>query len=220
MNKKLLFIFFSIILMTFISKNGTTKNIVKDEIEKKQILKVEKKKQAVQKADANSIDKATISDTQTLITPNENMNQVITKFPPMTSSPMTNEQINWQIISSGGNRVTSNNFTLSGTIVQTAVGSISSTGYLVNAGFWQIFGNESCCIGDIRGNVDNSPDDQIDISDLVFLVTYAFQDGIEPLCIEEANIDGSVGEPYIDISDIVWLVDYMFQDGLPPAVCP
>lgn len=76
----------------------------------------------------------------------------------------------------------------------------------------------SCCLGD-RGNVDNSPDDLVDISDLVFLVTYMFNDGPAPTCPFESNIDGSVDE-VVDISDLVYLVTYMFNDGPPPPSCP
>ncbi len=78
---------------------------------------------------------------------------------------------------------------------------------------------DGCCIFN-RGNVDNSPDDAIDISDLVYLVAYMFQGGDEPICIEEADINGSGEASPIDISDMVYLVDYMFQGGAAPVVCP
>ena len=77
---------------------------------------------------------------------------------------------------------------------------------------------QTCCIG-IAGNIDNDPLDNIDISDLVILVSFMFQGGAEPACLAEANIDGSILEPVVDISDIVLLVSYMFQSGLPPATC-
>ncbi len=75
-----------------------------------------------------------------------------------------------------------------------------------------------CCLG-IRGNFDDDPLDQIDISDLVGLVAFMFQSGAAPVCEEEANIDGSTGVPLIDIADLVLLVDYMFQSGPAPASC-
>ncbi len=74
-----------------------------------------------------------------------------------------------------------------------------------------------CCIGD-RGNIDNSPDDAVDISDLVYLIDYMFVSGPAPVCPGEANLDGDP-EEIIDISDLVYLVDYMFQDGPPPPPC-
>ncbi|MDH4035201.1 MAG: hypothetical protein OEV80_15525, partial [candidate division Zixibacteria bacterium] len=74
------------------------------------------------------------------------------------------------------------------------------------------------CVG-IRGNVDYDPGDVIDISDLVYLVDFMFSGGPEPVCFDEADIDGSGVEP-IDIADLVYLVDYMFTGGPPPAACP
>ncbi len=87
--------------------------------------------------------------------------------------------------------------------------------------------SQSCCIPPLRGNVDYDPGDNIDISDLVYLVDYMFSGGSEPPCWEEANVDGSGpvdpggdGAADIDISDLVHLVDYMFNFGFPPAACP
>ena len=76
----------------------------------------------------------------------------------------------------------------------------------------------SCCLGD-RGNVDNSPDDLVDIADLVYMVQYMFRDGPEPVCAAEANCDGSIDE-ITDIADLVYMVQYMFSDGPPPLSCP
>jgi len=72
-----------------------------------------------------------------------------------------------------------------------------------------------CCLG-IRGNVDYDPNDQIDISDLVFAVDYMFSGGPPPPCSEEADVNG---DSVIDISDLVHLADYMFTGGEPPYVC-
>jgi len=85
----------------------------------------------------------------------------------------------------------------------------------------------TCCMGPIRGNVDYDPDDQINISDLVYLVDWMWGMGPPPPCWSEANVDGSGpvggdedGMADIDISDLVALVDYMFTGGPPPAPCP
>ena len=74
---------------------------------------------------------------------------------------------------------------------------------------------EKCCVG-IRGNVNVSSDEAIDISDLVELVAFMFQDAPTPPCPEETNIDG-IG--IVDISDLVAMVAYMFQGGVEPAPC-
>ncbi len=77
----------------------------------------------------------------------------------------------------------------------------------------------SCCVGN-RGNVNSDNFDQIDISDLVYLVAFMFQEGAEPLCMDEANFNGSTVNEPVDISDLVALVAYMFQSGNAPADCP
>jgi hypothetical protein len=77
-------------------------------------------------------------------------------------------------------------------------------------------GDGGCCIPPIRGNVDYDAGDNIDISDLVYLVDYMFNGGPAPPCFEEADIDCSGG---LDISDLVYLVDYMFNGGSAPCRC-
>ncbi|MDH3890115.1 MAG: hypothetical protein OEV49_03445 [candidate division Zixibacteria bacterium] len=130
-----------------------------------------------------------------------------------------NEQINWQVIASGGTDGSSTNYALKGTAGQLTVGSGSSPNYGLNHGYWQNFttGSGGCCVG-IAGNVDDDPGDVIDISDLVYLVDFMFSGGPEPPCFEEGDVDGS-GSPPIDISDLVYLVDYMFTGGPPPPPC-
>ncbi len=76
---------------------------------------------------------------------------------------------------------------------------------------------EGCCIG-IRGNVDGDEQQTIDIADLLYLVSYMFNDGPEPPCMKEANVDGDIFEQ-VTIDDLVYLVDYMFGSGPPPPVC-
>jgi len=65
----------------------------------------------------------------------------------------------------------------------------------------------------MAGNVDDIPG-LIDIADLVYLVTYMFQDGPEPIPFESGNINCAGG---IDIADLVYLVTYMFQEGPEPC---
>ncbi len=57
-----------------------------------------------------------------------------------------------------------------------------------------------------------------DITDLVYLVDYMFQGGLEPPIMCQADIDSNGAGP--DIADLVYLVDYMFQGGpLIPDTC-
>jgi len=62
------------------------------------------------------------------------------------------------------------------------------------------------------GDVDDSG--VLDISDLVYMVSWMFDDGPEPALRVTAEIDG---EGVVDISDLVYYVDYMFEDGFPPV---
>ena len=75
---------------------------------------------------------------------------------------------------------------------------------------------EPCCqlVGDIDGNRTGP-----DIADLIYLVTFMFQDGPEPGCMEQADINGD-DAPMPDISDLIYLVTYMFQNGPPLPTCP
>jgi len=61
----------------------------------------------------------------------------------------------------------------------------------------------------ICGDVDNSSGIP-NISDLIYLVNYMFQDGPEPVSFWAANVDGEYG---IDIADLVYFVNWMVQDG-------
>ena len=76
---------------------------------------------------------------------------------------------------------------------------------------------EGCCIG-IRGNVDGDYCDEIDISDLTYLIDYMFGGGPEPECFEEADINSDCS-PMIDIADLIYLINYMFTSGPEPGPC-
>jgi hypothetical protein len=75
-----------------------------------------------------------------------------------------------------------------------------------------------CCVPPTTGNIDGDPNDEITISDLLYMVDYFFGDGPPPPCIEEANVDGSP-DGTIDNGDLIYLVEYFFSDGPPPAPC-
>lgn len=65
----------------------------------------------------------------------------------------------------------------------------------------------------MAGDVDGSGGG-VDIADLVYLVSYMFGGGPEPVPYESGNVN-CIGE--IDISDLVYLVNYMFQGGPGPC---
>ncbi len=75
------------------------------------------------------------------------------------------------------------------------------------------------CCKKMTGNVNCSPDDQINISDLVQMVNYIFKAGDPPCCIKAGNVDGNPNE-LVNIADLTYLVNYIFKGGDPPVACP
>jgi hypothetical protein len=125
------------------------------------------------------------------------------------ADPKAGEQIKWQVIANGGNRGTSTNFALSGSIGQAAAGLGLSTSYKMNLGFWQGFATGPTYIcGDANGS------GSVNISDAVSLIAYIFSGGPapNPLAAGDANCSGS-----INVSDAVYLIAYIFAGG--PAPC-
>ena len=99
-----------------------------------------------------------------------------------------------------------------------AVGNTYVAGFIGGMG-WAFVAIKyaTCCR--LRGDVDHSGIEPIDIADLVYLVDYMFNQGPPPPCWDDGDIDGSGIAP-IDIADLVYLVDYMFNAGPPPPPCP
>ena len=81
-------------------------------------------------------------------------------------------------------------------------------------------GDACCCIGDMRGNIDDAIGDLIAIDDLVYMVDYMFNGGPPPPCWDEAELEEPFGDLALAIQDLVFIVDYMFNEGPPPIGCP
>jgi hypothetical protein len=75
-----------------------------------------------------------------------------------------------------------------------------------------------CCVG-TTGNVDNDPQDDIDVGDLTYLIAYLWQSGPAPGCMSEANCDGDA-QGLVDIDDYFALHDYLYDYPSPIADCP
>ena len=75
----------------------------------------------------------------------------------------------------------------------------------------------TCCRG-MRGNVDGDANDQVDVSDMQFLIDYLFNNSTPPPCREEANVDGD-SQGVVDQSDLLALIDFLFNHGTIPN-CP
>jgi hypothetical protein len=126
-------------------------------------------------------------------------------------SPRTGEQINWQVLASGGGVQTLGSYVLGSTIGQTAVGLSTVGSYQLQSGFWQNFGGG----GYLCGDVDHTGD--VNISDAVYLVCYIFADCLAPDPMAQGDVDCSAD---INIADVVYLLNYIFGTGSAPcAAC-
>jgi hypothetical protein len=75
-------------------------------------------------------------------------------------------------------------------------------------------GECSCC--ENMGDINHSGNPVPNITDLIYLVSYMFQDSWYPPCMDETDVDGNGSGP--DIADLTYLVTYMFQEG--PELVP
>lgn len=144
--------------------------------------------------------------------PTETVAPVLENTAPVTveTSPKAGEEINWQVIASGGNVQTLGSFVLGSTIGQVAAGTSTVGDLTLQSGFWQNFGVNYLC-GDLDGSGD------IDIADAVYLVNYIFSGGPapNPMAAGDTDCDGA-----ITIADAVVLVNYIFAGGAAPcATC-
>jgi len=132
---------------------------------------------------------------------------------PANAQDKSGEEINWQVISSGGsNNGVSTSYNLSGTLGQTAVSTGTSTTYTLSHGFWQDFvtgGGPGCC--DSPGDANNNG--SINILDATFLINYLYKSGAAPDCNDEADANGNNA---INILDVTYLINYLYKSGSVP----
>ncbi len=126
-------------------------------------------------------------------------------------SPQAGEEINWQVLASGGGMQTLGTLVLGSTIGQSAAGTSSLGTLTLQSGFWQNFEQDYLC-GDIDGS------GAINISDVVYLIAYIFTAGPAPQPPAAADVDC---DGMISIADAVYMVEYIFTHGEAPcASCP
>jgi hypothetical protein len=120
-----------------------------------------------------------------------------------SDEPKAGEEINWQVLSSGGGTSSDGSLTLSGTLGQVAVGLSSDGSQDIHHGYWQDFSSPFLC-GDANGS------GYMDIDDIIFVIDYMFTGGPAPVPLATADVNCS-GD--IDMDDIVYMIDYMFTGG-------
>lgn len=126
------------------------------------------------------------------------------------------EEINWQVISAGGDiGGSSANFRLSGTLGQTAVGGGASAALRLHHGFWQAFVTGTVC-DCVPG--DANADGTTNVGDAVYIINYVFKSGPPPspyaVCSGDAQADCSC-----NVGDAVYIITYVFKSGVPPVSC-
>jgi hypothetical protein len=124
-----------------------------------------------------------------------------------------------EVLAGGGSAGSSATFGLSGTVGQIGSDVGSSEVFGLGSGFWEGAkdGEIGCCVGS-RGNVNSDLQDNVNIADLTFLVSYLFGGGEPPECYEEANVNGDETET-VNIADLTYLVAYLFGGGAAPTGC-
>lgn len=127
----------------------------------------------------------------------------------------SNEQIKWQVISSGGTSGSSTNFELTGTAGQTATGGGSSENYGLGQGYWQDFGGAVPC-DCMPGDANNTF--SYNILDVTYIINYLYKGGPTPtpyaVCSGDANASCS-----INILDVSYLINYLYKGGPSPLTC-
>lgn len=80
-------------------------------------------------------------------------------------------------------------------------------------------GDACCCVG-VVGNTNGDPEEQVDVSDLMYMVNRLFllTNG-DSYCPAEWNINGDPGGT-VDISDITSMVAHLFTTFAPLPSCP
>ena len=138
-----------------------------------------------------------------------------------STAAASGEEINWQVISSGGIMgAASANYMMDGTAGQATAGYGYSTNYGLGGGFWMVFGppETSCCVGRV-GDANGIGGDEPTIGDVSTMIDALFISGDPNViaCLAEADINQSGGvDPQpsdITIGDISTLIDYLFITG-------
>jgi len=117
--------------------------------------------------------------------------------------------IDWDVLDSGGEKLTSSRFLLLNSVGQPPIGESEGGKHSKGFGYWYIF--QSFIAGDING------DGVVDITDVVYMVNYLLKSGPRPVpfWVGDVNCDTR-----INLSDPVYLANYILKSGPPPCADP
>jgi hypothetical protein len=87
----------------------------------------------------------------------------------------------------------------------------AGNGYLVVV---DISGSSSPAISVTPANLSLDEVDNVDVSDVVYLIAYIFSNGPAPNPLLSGDPDCT---GHIDVSDVVYLIDYIFEGGSAPC---
>ena len=75
------------------------------------------------------------------------------------------------------------------------------------------------CCSELSGDVNNDSSPIPNVLDLTYLVDFIFRGGPASVCLQEANLDGSL-LPGPTILDLTYIIDVIFRGGPDPIACP
>lgn len=125
--------------------------------------------------------------------------------PRDTSSTPQNYHIPWSVLNGGGTNMASTGYKAMVSSAQSVIGTSQSTNYQLQMGYW--YGGKPFVCGDVNGN------GKVELTDIVYLITFLYKFGPapDPLYCANTNGDGNV-----NVADIVYLVSYLFKFGPVP----
>jgi hypothetical protein len=126
-------------------------------------------------------------------------------IPKDTSSTPQNYHIPWSVLNGGGTNIASTNYKAMVSTAQPVIGESQSTNYQLKIGYW--YGGKPFVCGDVNGTGN------VDIADIVYLVSFLLKHGPEPDPLYCANTNG---DSNVNIADIVYLISYLFKHGSMP----
>jgi len=125
------------------------------------------------------------------------------------------EEINWQVLTGGGEKGQSTNYMLRGSVGQTATDRGSSGSYLLHHGFHQDLAGSFICDcepGEVNGVTP------VNILDIIYLIDFKFKSGPDPVPYPTCNGDVTC-DCIVNILDIIYLIDFKFNAGPSPCTC-